>query len=117
MKRQTTAARMREYDARLRALAPDGFILQGSVVRRHLVRQTTAGPKRYGPYYLWTRKSSGKTLTVALDQAQAALIRDAIQRERALARRLSDLRTMSERILFALTTGVPRRSRDPDSAN
>jgi hypothetical protein len=44
---------VRRFNDTLRYIAPDGYILQGSVVRRHLTRTTARGERQYGPY-LWT---------------------------------------------------------------
>ena len=101
----------REFNACARDAHPEGYILKGSVVKRHLMRKHGNAQRRYGPYYLWTRKDAGKTVTVALDKTQAQAIGDAIKRQRLLDRRLAKLRTLSERIIFVLSDGVPRRNR------
>jgi hypothetical protein len=101
----------KQFNECAREARAEGYILKGSVVRRHLVRGRGEEEKRYGPYYLWTRKEGGKTVTVALDKAQALAIRDAITRLRQLDRQLAKLRALSERILFLVSDGVPRRNR------
>ena len=102
---------VRRFNDAIRHSAPDGYILQGSVVRRHLRRATTKGERQYGPYYLWTRKQQAKTVSVALAKGQAVLIRAAIRRQRVLDRHLAEVRTLSEQIIRAITVGVPTRNR------
>ncbi len=102
---------VRRFTENVQEARPQGYLLQGSVVRRHLVRPSSAGDKRYGPYYLWTRKMAGKTVTMALAKPQAAIIREAIARQRQLDRRLAALRSLSEQIILAVTDGVSVRNR------
>jgi hypothetical protein len=102
---------VRHFNDGIRDIAPDGYILQGSVVRRHLRRATADGERAYGPYYLWTRKLAGQTVSVALSKEQSELIQAAIRRQRALDRRLAKARTLSEQIIRAITVGVPTRIR------
>ena len=67
------------HRARRAELAAIGLVLRGSIARR-LVRcgQPTCRckadpPMLHGPYYLWTRKVAGKTVTAQLSPAHAAL--------------------------------------------
>ena len=107
---------VRRFNDGIRNIEPDGYILQGSVIRRHLRRATTDGERAYGPYYLWTRKLAGQTVSVALSKEQSDLIRAAIRRQRALDRRLAEVRTLSEQIIRAITVGVPTRNRRKQKA-
>lgn len=107
---------VRLFNERVRDARPEGYILQGSVVRRHLLRSSGTKQKRYGPYFLWTRKVDGKTVTAALSHEQAAIIGEAIARNRSLDRKLADIRTLSERIIRAITPSVPTRHRRKMSA-
>jgi hypothetical protein len=91
---------------------PEGYILQGSVMRRNLQRCVGGVMKMYGPYYLWTRKVNNKTVTLALTAEQAQLIREAIRRNRQLEQRLHRLRSLSEQIIRAISPCVARRNRD-----
>lgn len=101
----------REFNACARDAHPEGYILKGSVVKRHLMRKHGNAQRRYGPYYIWTRKDAGKTVTVALDKTQAQAIGDAIRRQRLLDQQLAKLRALSERLIFVISDGVPRRNR------
>ena len=106
-----TGRLVRQFNESVRTARPEGYILQGSVVRRHLTRTDRVGKKRYGPYYLWTRKVAGKTVTLALSKEQAALIGEAIDRNRILDTQLASIRALSEKIIRAITPGVPMRNR------
>jgi len=57
---------IRSFNRQVGQVEPDGYILQGSVVRRNLRRRARGVLKTYGPYYLWTRKLNNKTVTRAL---------------------------------------------------
>ena len=102
---------IRSFNQQVGKVAPDGYILQGSVVRRNLRRRVRGVSKTYGPYYLWTRKVNNKTVTLALTAEQAQIIRDAIRRNRQLERRLVDVRSLSEQIIQAITPCVAKRKR------
>ncbi len=67
------------HHALLSELADIGLVLRGSIARR-MTRcgQPTCGckaspPRLHGPYYLWTRKVAGKTVTAQLTPEHAAL--------------------------------------------
>ena len=74
-KQDASLIRLRKRHARLAsALGETGLILQGTITERTMVRPLRSDParkKRYGPYYQWTRKREGKTVTVNLTAAQA----------------------------------------------
>jgi hypothetical protein len=102
---------IRRFNRQVAEVQPDGYILQGSVVRRYLQRQVGGALKAYGPYYLWTRKINNKTVTQALSAQQALLIRQALRRNRQLEQRLKRLRSLSELIIKAITPCVATRNR------
>jgi hypothetical protein len=102
-----------KFNRQLAEIQPEGYILQGSVVQRKLQRRVGATFKTYGPYYLWTRKIKGKTVTLALTDDQARIIRQAINRNRELERRLDQLRSLSEQIIIEVSPSVVRRKRTP----
>jgi len=92
-------------------IQPEGYILQGSVVRRNLQRRVRGALKTYGPYYLWTRKINNKTFTQALTPEQAQIIQQAIRRNHELEQRLARLRSLSEQIIQAISPSVVKRTR------
>ncbi|MCE5228635.1 hypothetical protein LLG95_03455 [bacterium] len=106
---------MRRRHARLTArLAEPGLVLQGtiSVVRpRRAVSADSGRAKVYGPYYQWTWKQAGKTVTVNLSAGQRRAFERAIANQRRLEQTLTALRDVSRRILELTTEGVPKRNR------
>jgi len=102
---------IRRFNICVAETKPEGYILQGSVLRRYLQRSTISGDKAYGPYYIWTRKVNNKTVTKALTPEQAKLIRSAICRNRALELCLAQIRSISEQIIHSISPGVPTRKR------
>jgi hypothetical protein len=102
---------IRSFNREAAKVKPEGYILQGSVVRRSLQRRAGGESKTYGPYYLWTRKLSNKTVTQALTPKQAQIIREAIDRNRRLENQLAHLRSLSEQIIRAAIPSVQRRKR------
>jgi hypothetical protein len=54
-------------------------------------------PKLHGPYYQWTRKVKGKTVTVRLTEEQARLMEEWIDNGRLLDRLVADMERISHR--------------------
>jgi hypothetical protein len=102
---------LKSFNQQVREIQPEGYILQGSVVRRDLKRRAGGALKTYGPYYLWTRKINKKTVTQALTSEQAQIIQEAIDRNRELEQRLTHLRLLSEHIIQSVSPCVIKRSR------
>ena len=79
------------YDALKRTVAEVGLLRRGSLVQRFMpcgkpnCRCQATPPQLHGPYYQWTRKVRGKTVTVRLTEQQAERVRD-WTRERPTAR-------------------------------
>jgi hypothetical protein len=103
----STAADERDrqrYAALQRQVETLGFLRRGSVVRRW----TTCGKatcacqadpaQRHGPYYQWTRKVKGKTVTVRLPPHQARLFEEWIANARALDALIGQMERLSTRI-------------------
>ncbi len=102
----TAARRLAGYERRYRELASElaaqlatiGLVHQGSVVRRY-TRCGTSGcrchaepPQLHGPYYQWTAKVAGKTVTRQLNSAQAQLYEEWIANDRRISRLIRDMR-------------------------
>lgn len=100
------------FESERKQCRPEGYVLQGSVMRRYLRLGIGQNKQTYGPYYLWTRKIDGKTVTKALSKEQFLWVTVALQNNRRIEKRLTDLRTLSERMLFAITYSVPSRKRN-----
>lgn len=92
----------REFARLARTLAGLGYISQGSVLDR-----ATLHPPRSG--YQWTRKVARKTATVALSPEQFQALRTAIQNRRTLQKTITQMETLSRRILFASLPDTRRR--------
>ncbi len=113
MKKDKSTATMQRRYARLTArLSKLGFVLQGSITERTIVRADPQAPgrqKNYGPYYQWTFKRTGKTVTVNLTASQAKTYQRAIDNHRKMEKTLEEMRTLSLNILEAKTQGVRKR--------
>jgi hypothetical protein len=96
---------MREHRRQVAKLYADlralGFLLRGTVNRRY-TRCGTPGcgcrtnpSARHGPYYDWTRKVGGKTVTVRLTAAQAKVVGEWIARIRRFDRIAEEIQAVS----------------------
>lgn len=101
-------------------LAQVGLIALGTITPRRIVQphpQDQRRTKTYGPYYQWTYKREGKTVTVNLTKAQAGAFQKAIHNQRRLHRILKKMLDLSQTILQRTTVGVPRWMRVPRGEN
>ena len=101
--------RYRRLTARLAKL---GLVLQGTITRRTMVRDDPKAPgkqKTYGPYYQWTFKRMGKTVTVNLTASQAKTYQRAIDNHRKMEKILEEMRALSLEILEDKTQGGRKR--------
>lgn len=102
---RTTATQLAGYQRRYRDLAERiaeiGFIAGGSITHR----QTRCGktncrchgdpPQLHGPYYQWTAKVDGKTVTRRLTQDQAQLYQQWISNDRQLRALIEQMRQVA----------------------
>jgi uncharacterized iron-regulated protein len=89
-----------------------GLVLPGTLTERTIIGQASKKQmdrKKYGPYYQWTRKVNGKTITVNLSKAQVDLFRKAIDNNRKSEQILSEMRRISIQRLENETQSVKRR--------
>lgn len=110
--KRTTGELTRRYQRLSTRVAKTGPILQGTITERTIVRDDPANPeepKTYGPYYQWTWKRGGKTVTVNLSATQAQAFQKAIDNHRKLEDTLREMRELSLEILQATTKGVTKR--------
>jgi hypothetical protein len=94
-----------------------GLIALGTITPRTITRRNPEDKRRkktYGPYYQWTYKLQGKTVTVNLTKDQAVEFRKAVDNQRRLEGILSKMLELSRTILQNTTVGVRRRLRAPD---
>lgn len=93
------------YAALKRDVAGIDLIRRGSLVRRMVscgkasCRCQATPPQLHGPYYQWTRKVDGKTVTLRVDKAEAKLLRKWISN----GRRLNKLVVQMERVSYRIT--------------
>lgn len=110
---QRELEKMRRRHARLAAgLSRIGLIAQGTITERTIEREDKNHPgktKTYGPYYQWTFKNKGKTVTVNLSKAQISRFKRAIENHRRLENILAEMREISLKILESSTKGVEKR--------
>ena len=108
----STATKERRHGRLAARLSKLGFVLQGTITERTLVRPDPRAPdkeKVYGPYYQWTFKRKGKTATVNLTASQAKVYQRAIDNNRKMEKIIEEMRTLSLEILEAKTKGVKKR--------
>lgn len=116
-----TSDQIADYERRYRQLAGElahiGFIRNGSLTRRYTTC-ATAGcrchhdpPQPHGPYYQWSAKRDGKTVTKRLNPAQAALYQEWIANDRRARTLLAEMRKIAEQAGDLLLTQTPT---DPD---
>ena len=92
----------RHYQQLVASLAGTGYISQGSVLDRSLLRTPRSG-------YQWTRKVAGKTVTVALSAEQYSSFAAAVKNRRRLQQTIQKMERLSRRILFENLPDTHRR--------
>jgi hypothetical protein len=101
----TTTERLADYEQKYRDLAAQlatiGLIHSGSVTRRY-TRCATPGckchadpPQPHGPYYQWTAKANGKTVTRRLTEDEATLYQEWIANDRQLRHLIRQMRQIA----------------------
>ncbi|MFI5091393.1 MAG: DUF6788 family protein [Terriglobales bacterium] len=100
------------YEELKRAVADLGFIRRGSLTERFMpcgkpgcCCQATP-PQLHGPYYQWTRKVRGKTVTVRLSEKEAQLFAEWI----ANGRRLDAIAAKLEMVSIRATERLRKRA-------
>lgn len=115
----TAAQRLADYQRRYRELADQladiGFIAAGSITHRHtrcanLNCRCHAGHP-HGPYWQWTAKVNGKTVTKRLTEAQAQHYQRWIANDRQLRALISQMRRTADQ---ATTLILKHSELDPD---
>lgn len=101
--RQAGTVDQKRYTQLKRSLAELGYFRYGSLLRRFMpcgkpgCRCQAAPPELHGPYYQWTRKVAGTTVTVRLTKQQATLLETWISNGRRLDRILAQMQRVSHR--------------------
>lgn len=105
MARSTSTKRLATYERRYRELAAQlaeiGLIQSGSVTRRYTYCTSTGcrchaePPQPHGPYWQWTTKVAGKTVTRRLSADEAALYEGWIDNDRKMRRLITQMRQVA----------------------
>ena len=108
-----------EYRQLQLALSRIGYFRRGTLLKRLMtcgkpVCACKASPPRlHGPYYQWTRKVDGKTVTVRLSAEQAKLLQKWIATGKELDRILAEMEQISMEATEPLLTELPSPTRKP----
>jgi hypothetical protein len=110
-------ADQKRYETLKGSIADLGFFCRGSIVKRFMpcgkpgCRCQATPPELHGPYYQWTRKVGGKTVTVRLTREQADALQDWIANGRCLDKTITQMQSLSlriaERLLRSLQSDRP----------
>ena len=103
------------YGKLKRPLAAIGYVFPGSIAKRFMpcgkssCRCATDPSRRHGPYYEWSRKVGGKTVTVRLTADQARLYAGWIDNRRKFKKIMARMQTVSIQVARVLAdTRLPR---------
>ncbi len=102
----------KQYQRLAGKLSRVGLIAQGTITERMIEKEDKDRPgetKKYGPYYQWTFKENGKTVTVNLSKAQVGSFRLAIENHRRMEGIVAEMRALSLAILQNSALGVKKR--------
>ena len=105
MARSKASDQLAEHERRYRELAGKlaeiGLIASGSITRRS-TRCGTPGchchadpPQLHGPYFQWTAKVNGKTVTRRLSEAEARIYEEWIANDRQLRAVITEMREIA----------------------
>lgn len=107
-KRSVVSRLERRYKDLKRSMAGIGYVFPGNIAKRFSMcgnpscRCAADESKRHGPYYEWTRKLEGKTVTVRLTAEQARLCAGWVKNRRTLKKILTQMQAVSVRAAKAL---------------
>lgn len=98
-------------------LARIGYFRRGSLLKRFMpcgkpgCACKSSPPRLHGPYYQWTRKIGGKTVTVLFTREQADLLAGWIAAGRQLNRVIEQMERLSLRATDRLLKTLPSTAR------
>ena len=102
----------RDYRQLAERICEIGYIAAGSITHRY-TRCGTAGcrchadpPQPHGPYWQWTAKINGKTVTRRLTDAEARLYQQWIDNDRQLRALIEQMRDVSAKATRLIMQGV-----------
>ena len=88
------------------------LVLPGTIYKRVIVKdnpESSRPIKKLGPYYQWTWKKKGKSVTINLTKEQAKLYQNAIDNQREVDKIIKEMRAVSLEILENTTKCVKRK--------
>jgi hypothetical protein len=104
------------------ALTRVGYFRRGSLVKRFMTcgkpgcACKASPPRLHGPYYQWTRKIDGKTVTVFFTREQADLLAGWIAAGRQLNRIIAQMERLSLRATDRFLKELPSHARESPAA-
>ena len=110
------------YQTLQRALSQVGYFRRGTLLKRFMACGKSgcacqaSPPRLHGPYYQWTRKVDGKTVTVRLTREQADLLAVWIATGRELHRITAQMERLSLRATDRLLKKLPSPARKTPTA-
>ena len=117
MEREENLKKMMKSMRKLKSkLIRSGLIVQGTITERRIERKRQRGDRKksnaeYGPYYQWTFKKDGKTVTVNLSPGQVGEFQKAIDNNKEVEAAMEEMRNLSREILDLSTPGAIRRKK------
>ena len=118
---QSIEQRLAGYQRRYRELAAEladlGYIAAGSITERS-TRCGTPGcrchadpPQLHGPYWQWTAKVNGKTVTRRLSQTDAKLYQEWISNDRQLRKTITRMRQVAAKASELMITKAQTKAK------
>ena len=110
------------YQDLLRALSHLGYFRRGTLLKRFMpcgkpgCACQASPPRLHGPYYQWTRKVAGKTVTVRLTHEQADLLAGWIATGREMDKIIAKMEHLSLRATDRLLKELPPPMRNTPAA-
>lgn len=111
------AVLQRGYQACRQQLLEVGFIASGSLIQRYTICANRGchchhdPPQRHGPYWQYTRKVDGKTVTARLTNEQAERYREWIDNRRRLDQIIAEMDQVSQKVRDLLLAHTPNTTR------
>ena len=98
--------KQQRYRALSVRLSKIGYICQGSIGKVYTRCGNDYCPcaknpaMKHGPYFMWTRKKNGKTVSKRLDKNQAKVLKSYRKNYQALKKIISEMKSLSEKTIF-----------------
>jgi hypothetical protein len=90
-------------------LAQTPWICYGTIICRPLLRRVHGRKDKKGPYYLWTSKVAGKTVSLTLSKAQYEALAQTLKNNRKTLRILQRMQAITLKTVLCNVPGVKKR--------